>query len=253
MAYRNESNPVTVASGLNLLAGLWLILSPWVSGYADNGGAVTNSIMVGIVIAILAAARQAGAATGWSWVNAILGAWMIAAPFVFDYSLDVAGAWNSIIVGLIIVALGATSGLAGETTDYREEAGASSGYGSSEPPYRDAWGWQRPPSSLMYPTGWTSVPRPGSATYRGRGPRGYARSDEQLRTEVCDRMADHPMLDAGNIDVSVENGDVRLQGTVSDRAARRLAEDIADSVSGVRDVHNELRVPGREEERRRAA
>jgi osmotically-inducible protein OsmY len=58
-------------------------------------------------------------------------------------------------------------------------------------------------------------------------------------------MADHPDLDASDIDVMVAaDGIVTLQGTVASRRAKRLAEDLADSVTGVRDVHNELRLSG---------
>jgi len=37
---------------------------------------------------------------------------------------------------------------------------------------------------------------------------------------------------------------VTLQRTVSSRFAKRVAEHIADSVAGVRDVHTELRIGG---------
>jgi osmotically-inducible protein OsmY len=58
-------------------------------------------------------------------------------------------------------------------------------------------------------------------------------------------MADDPELDASDIDVMVAaDGVVTLQGTVPDRRSKRLAEHIADSVSGVRDVHNQLRLAG---------
>ena len=40
--------------------------------------------------------------------------------------------------------------------------------------------------------------------------------------------------------MSVRDGDVTLEGDVEDRAARRLAEDIAAVVPGVRDVFNRL-------------
>ncbi|MBZ5581426.1 MAG: BON domain-containing protein, partial [Acidobacteriia bacterium] len=33
-----------------------------------------------------------------------------------------------------------------------------------------------------------------------------------------------------------------LAGSVEDRSAKRLAEDLAASVSGVKDVHNQLRL-----------
>ncbi|HXR89686.1 MAG TPA: BON domain-containing protein, partial [Steroidobacteraceae bacterium] len=38
------------------------------------------------------------------------------------------------------------------------------------------------------------------------------------------------------------NGEVTLNGAVDSRQAKRCAEDIADSVSGVRHVQNNLRV-----------
>ena len=64
-------------------------------------------------------------------------------------------------------------------------------------------------------------------------------------------MTDHVRLDASDIEVVVANGEVTLQGTVASRFARRLAEDIADGVTGVRDVANQLRVrEGRGEVRR---
>lgn len=83
-----------------------------------------------------------------------------------------------------------------------------------------------------------SVPGP----YTGYGPRSYQRSDENIHEEICDRMTDHGRLDPRNIDIQVKNGEVTLTGTVHDRQAKRLAEDVADSVSGVIDVHNDLRV-----------
>lgn len=47
-------------------------------------------------------------------------------------------------------------------------------------------------------------------------------------------------LDASEIDVEVKNGEVTLTGNVANHRAKRLAEDIADSVYGVHDVHNRL-------------
>jgi osmotically-inducible protein OsmY len=78
--------------------------------------------------------------------------------------------------------------------------------------------------------------------FTGRGPRGYRRSDERIREEVNDRLTDHGDIDASDIEVNVMDGDVVLEGFVDDRRTKRLAEDVAESVSGVRDVINHLRV-----------
>lgn len=76
----------------------------------------------------------------------------------------------------------------------------------------------------------------------GRGPKGYTRSDERIREDVSDRLADDWRLDASDIEVAVSNGEVTLSGTVDSREAKRRAEDLADNVSGVRHVQNNLRI-----------
>jgi osmotically-inducible protein OsmY len=82
--------------------------------------------------------------------------------------------------------------------------------------------------------------------YSGRGPKGWQRSDDRIREDVNERLTDHPDVDASEIEVQVNNGEVTLSGTVEERRAKRLAEDIAESVSGVREVHNQLRVQQRD-------
>jgi osmotically-inducible protein OsmY len=82
----------------------------------------------------------------------------------------------------------------------------------------------------------------GGGPHAGKGPRGYQRSDERIREDVCERMAECGELDAGEIEVRVSNAEVTLLGTVRERYDKRLAEDLADQVSGVREVHNQIRV-----------
>lgn len=77
--------------------------------------------------------------------------------------------------------------------------------------------------------------------HRGRGPSSYRRSDERIREDVNDRLTDDAYLDASNIEVSVDSGIVTLKGTVDNRSDKRRAEYLAESVSGVSDVSNQLR------------
>jgi osmotically-inducible protein OsmY len=85
---------------------------------------------------------------------------------------------------------------------------------------------------------------PPRQSFRGRGPKNYRRSDDRIREDVCERlMMDHD-IDATDIDVTVQEGTVILAGAVPDRRMKRLAEDVADSVTGVRDVQNQIRVSG---------
>ena len=80
------------------------------------------------------------------------------------------------------------------------------------------------------------------AIHRGRGPKGYIRSDNRIREDVCDRLTDDPDIDASEIDVRVANGEVTLTGTVTDRTAKRHADNLAERIGGVRHVQNNLRV-----------
>ncbi|WP_063776639.1 BON domain-containing protein [Microvirga massiliensis] len=82
----------------------------------------------------------------------------------------------------------------------------------------------------------------GSTNHRGRGPRGYTRSDDRIREDVCERLTSDPWVDASEIEVSVSDREVTLSGMVDSRDAKRRAEDCAESVSGVTHVQNNLRV-----------
>jgi hypothetical protein len=78
--------------------------------------------------------------------------------------------------------------------------------------------------------------------YFGRGPKGYQRTDERIKEEVCDRLTADPDVDATDIEVSVQNGEVTLEGAVPDRRMKRDAEDCLEEVCGVREIHNRIRV-----------
>jgi osmotically-inducible protein OsmY len=78
--------------------------------------------------------------------------------------------------------------------------------------------------------------------YSGRGPKGYRRSDERIREEICDRLTDDWRVDATEMEVTVSNGQVTLAGSVNSREEKRKAEDLVEAIPGVQDVHNTLRI-----------
>lgn len=77
---------------------------------------------------------------------------------------------------------------------------------------------------------------------RRQGPKGYARSDDRIREDVCERLIDARGLDVSDVGVQVRDGRVELEGSVPVRWMKHGVEDIADSCSGVRDVENRVRV-----------
>ena len=87
-----------------------------------------------------------------------------------------------------------------------------------------------------------------SGQHRGRGPKGYRRSDDRIREDINDRLTDDAWLDASDIEVQVREAEVTLSGKVNRRDDKRRAEDLAEAVSGVKNVLNNLRVEGQEGE-----
>jgi hypothetical protein len=99
---------------------------------------------------------------------------------------------------------------------YRERGGEDRGGGW--------WGWRH------------------ERRFENRGPKGYKRSDQRIMEDVCDEFMIDDRLDPSEIEVEVLDGVVILRGTVDHRHEKYLAEDIADSVLGVKDVDNRLRL-----------
>lgn len=77
---------------------------------------------------------------------------------------------------------------------------------------------------------------------RGKGPKGYRRRDDRILEEINDRLTDDSHLDASDIEVAVKNGEVILSGAVRTKKDKRWAEELVESISGVTNLENRIRV-----------
>ena len=134
----------------------------------------------------------------------------------------------------------------GQSSRYDEDYGRSSGYGQGSRYGSDEYGASGRPGQQvgagtpvwLFSEYYWITPGPHS----GVGPKNFERSSDTLKERVCERLQGHGDLDAADIEVQVESDEVTLTGTVRDRQQKRMAEDCAESVYGVRDVHNRLSV-----------
>lgn len=78
--------------------------------------------------------------------------------------------------------------------------------------------------------------------HAGRGPKGYQRPDERVLDDACQALERDPHLDASEIEVSCQKGEIVLRGSVDSRDAKRRAERCIEDLPGVKDVRNELRL-----------
>lgn len=92
--------------------------------------------------------------------------------------------------------------------------------------------------------GWagSAVSEHTAPTGTGRMPKGYRRADTRIRDDVCERLCHRHDLDLTDVEVEVEEGVVRLQGSVTYRAMKHRIEDVAAACLGVQDVDNRIRV-----------
>lgn len=125
---------------------------------------------------------------------------------------------------------------------------ANYGYGATSTPRQEyessrfGQGDTRSVSSNAGNFSWQGGQERRSGPHYGKGPKGYRRSDERIREEVSEALSAHGDIDASEIEIEVKDGLITLTGTVESRQMKRLVEDTVESVSGVQDVKNELRL-----------
>jgi hypothetical protein len=70
-------------SWVSLLAGAWVMASPWIWGYDDVAGAIEVDLLTGGAIVIVSLAGVLFPAL-WT-LNVLLGAWLVIAPWIVGY------------------------------------------------------------------------------------------------------------------------------------------------------------------------
>jgi hypothetical protein len=106
-----------------MIAGFWLMLTAVTFryhigsarfGYHIGSPPQVNEFFVGALIFVLAllCAVNPSASSWLSWVNVVLGMWLIVSPYLLGYSNLEIARWNENILGVIVVGLGVWSALA---------------------------------------------------------------------------------------------------------------------------------------------
>lgn len=119
------------------------------------------------------------------------------------------------------------------------------GYGTlgGTPNYRTGDNYAQRDMSEFYRNNYIDDGRyPTSSLQRGKAPKGYTRSDQRIKEDISDRLMQTNDVDASDVEIAVQNGEVTLTGTVGSRHCKYGVEHVAESVLGVSDVINQVRV-----------
>ncbi|HEX7054981.1 MAG TPA: SPW repeat protein [Burkholderiales bacterium] len=90
---------------VSLVAGLWMIVSPWVLAYQAEPRPLWNAVVLGVLIALAAVSALLEASAWQEWANVVLGAWLIVSPWVLGFAGLQAAMLNAVIVGALVVVL----------------------------------------------------------------------------------------------------------------------------------------------------
>lgn len=102
--YRETS---VAANYLNFALGIWLVFSPFIL-FTYPHIARINEIPTGALVMLVSLSQNLGPVGRYlSALNLVLGAWMVAAPFVLGYVSSGIPSANSILSGMIIVLIAA--------------------------------------------------------------------------------------------------------------------------------------------------
>ncbi|MFW8636549.1 SPW repeat protein [Cribrihabitans pelagius] len=94
---------------VNVLAGLWLVISPWVLQFQDSRLAVANAVLLGGLIALMSLAAVVNFRNWEEWLDMAVGAWLVISPWVLGLTALTFATWNFVIIGAIVLALAAWS------------------------------------------------------------------------------------------------------------------------------------------------
>lgn len=93
----------------NWLLALWLFVSPWALQFAPGAASDTATNMAAwtawisaVAVAIMAIAALYKVRQWEEWVNAVVGVWILASPWIMQYSNLKAATWNAVVVGVLI-------------------------------------------------------------------------------------------------------------------------------------------------------
>jgi hypothetical protein len=102
----NGKQNVKTANWLIVMAGIWLIIAPFILGFRGTILSM-NDVITGIVIAMISliAIGMPEESAWMNWVSAFLGVWILITSFLMA-SIGIAGMWNNLIIGVITVTLG---------------------------------------------------------------------------------------------------------------------------------------------------
>lgn len=90
---------------VNALLGVWLIVSPWILGFQSNLTALTNVVIVGLLL-VAAALGAIFLPRAWEeWTEGVLGLWLAVSPWALGFRALESARVDALATGVVVVVL----------------------------------------------------------------------------------------------------------------------------------------------------
>lgn len=106
---KNETRKVdeTILDVVNFLAGICLMLTPWLIGFTAEPRAAWDAWLVGAGIALVAVGALVAFAQWEAWLNLALGIWAAIAPWALGFSHATGAMAAHVVIGAIVAIIAA--------------------------------------------------------------------------------------------------------------------------------------------------
>lgn len=98
----NTTNKRQWQDWVNLILGVWLIISPWVMNYNDAYMAAGNSFIMGVAVVVVSLTALISPQVWEEWINLLLAAFLIISPLTVGFTHQTTAVWNVVVLGLLI-------------------------------------------------------------------------------------------------------------------------------------------------------
>ncbi len=85
----------------NFALGIWLAVSPWVLGFAEQQSAMMNAVAFGVLLIVSSQLELRGTERMKEWVNMLSGLWLVIAPFALGFISNFEAAMSTALTGVL--------------------------------------------------------------------------------------------------------------------------------------------------------
>lgn len=90
---------------VNALIGVFLILSPWLLGYAGEMSALANALLAGALLVAVALGAMFMPRAWEEWSEAVIGLWLLASPWIVGFAAQAHARNAALIAGIVVLVL----------------------------------------------------------------------------------------------------------------------------------------------------